>query len=400
MNKYNVLLIVIDDLRADHLGCYGYNRNTSPNIDVFAKKGIIFKNAISQAAWTKPSIASLFTSLYPFQHMTGAGENNFHHLNKNCITLAEKLKNSGYCTLAITSSSVVEDCDYDNGFSEFIKSKEDSKIKDLLLTRLKSDVPFFVYLHYDSCHAPFKPSKKFDKFDVYGGKFILSNSNKQLVQNKKFILSENDLKTLIAKYDGEILYVDYLIGELLKDLDKGGILKNTLVIITADHGEAFLEHGLVWHESRQLYNELIKIPLIVILKGVIDKNRKSNNIVRAIDIAPTILDLLEIEPESSFEGDSLFEDHEFAISQSIDWGIAQSIENKNYKLIIRYDRDWELYDKKTDPFERKNIFDKNKYKETIDDFKKNAFPEFKPIKRVKTENDKKIMKKLKELGYF
>jgi arylsulfatase A-like enzyme len=249
MRGENVLIIVVDALRADHLPCYGYERDTAPNICKFAERGIIFSHAVSQSPWTKPSVASLFTSLYPFHHKTsGLSENTCPDLDDSFLTLAEKLKEEEYYTIGITGNGILCDHNYDQGFDIFIK-REDVRVKDQFLRIIEElKRPFFAYLHYMGVHAPYTPPQRYDVYDRWDSTVEVSSGNYRKINRKELILSEDDVNHIIAKYDGEILYKDQMIGDLLKSLESMGIMNSTHVIITSDHGEELLDHGKVWHD--------------------------------------------------------------------------------------------------------------------------------------------------------
>lgn len=443
--RYNVLLIVIDTVRADHLPCYGYARDTAPNICALAAKGTLFNRSISQAAWTKPSVASLFTSNYPFEHKTGKGSGNSPDLDSDYITLAEKMRENGYGTVAVVGNQLILGRGYDQGFDSYVSTKgwarqgikspkwwvrygyrffsqyvrngfrtdrsEDIAVNPLFLESLK-DVrrPFFGYLHYMSPHATYCPPAEFDVFDELGGDLGCSYwlDMKKGVLNGSIHVSEAQFNHLIAKYDGEILYVDHLVGELLGELEETGELEDTLIIVTADHGEEFLEHGWLMHASFQLYPELIHVPLILALDGVVEEGRVRNGLVETIDVAPTILEIIGVEGEPSFKGESLFSGREFAVSNSIDGTITQSIEDEWHKLIVRYEDCGdgkrfsacrELYDIASDPAEKEDIYDEAEHNETIRRLEALMLPPFKPD-HERYKQDEETISQLRALGYL
>jgi len=317
-DKPNVILILIDTLRADHLSSYGYERETSPHIDRMAKEGVLFQNAVAPAPWTKPSTASLLTSRYPSVLGTIYGQSM---LPDSATTLAEVLKSAGYTTAGFVANpqvkaifnfnqgfdfyddSIVEDKIYYN----ILRSRDLEKriIRSLFKIRLSwthnnnaemlnrkfipwlkenKDTNFFLYLHYIDPHEPYSPPSPFNTKYTSSG------------------MSKNERN--IALYDGEIAYIDKHIGELLHLLEELNIADNTLVILTSDHGEEFYEHGGTGH-GQSLYEELIRVPLIIKYPSVLPAGNMVKNRVGIIDVMPTILEILDISSDNHMEGVSL-----------------------------------------------------------------------------------------------
>lgn len=302
-NRPNVVLISLDTLRADHLGCYGYSRNTSPNIDRIARNGTIFKNAIAQAPWTAPSHISLFTSTYPIQHGVES-YSNLRKLSRRFVTLAERLKESGYITAGFTGGAFMSgEIGFDRGFdvyNDISNKKGDIKyssgyVFDWLSQNYKEK--FFLFIHCFDIHQ-YNPPEPYNKLFCpnYQGKI---KPSKELVFkiNDSYggffeTLSKEDVEFIISLYDGAIAYVDSFIGKLVEKLKEHNIYDRTIIIITSDHGEAFNEHGKTGH-GFILYDELIRIPLVMKGPGI-PKKMEIEQTVRQIDIMPTILELLDI----------------------------------------------------------------------------------------------------------
>jgi len=305
----NVILIVVDTLRADHLGCYGYSRNTSPEIDKLAKEGIIFKNMFAQSSWTKPSTVSILSGLYPQNH--GA---NTHKgiLSGEVNLLSEILDKHGYRSYAFVANSIVSGIfGFEQGFKKFfilkkevnkriIHSRSDGVNKTLLpfLQQLEDTSNNFIYIHYIDPHEPYTPKEKhFSKSNkiTFSNDFFHSGvffSMNEVEQNKA-------IKEMIDAYDDEILYNDKMIGKLIKTLKEKNMYSNSIIIITSDHGEEFFEHGGFLH-GRSLYGELLKVPLIIRLPDKI--NKTIDKIANQVDILPTILALLEIPIPNGIDG--------------------------------------------------------------------------------------------------
>lgn len=369
----NVLVICIDSLRADHLGCYGYTRDTSPCIDTVAKDGIRFTSAISQAPWTKPSVASLFTSLYMSVHNVWYGYKDTKDYAVSCrlsgdiVTLAEILKIHGYETAAFGQKlHLRKEFGFKQGF-DLLKMGlgKSANINTSVTTWLQKRQPdkFFVYLHYDDAHFPYNPSDKFKIYDVSQSKANVTGENFKSIRTGEMKLSQEDIDHIIASYDGEIKSVDEKIGLLLKQLDGMGYGDNTLIIILADHGDEFMEHGGVAH-GHTLYEELIRIPLI--MKGpVLPKNVHIRGLAQSIDIAPTILDILDLQPGREMEGKSLVplifkgkKVHNAVYSErkSYQGEFSRAVRTEKWKLIKDYKTKQSLlFDLENDPGESRNV---------------------------------------------
>lgn len=309
----NVLLISMDTLRADHLGCYGYSRDTSPYIDHIADEGVRFNWAISQAPYTLSSHMSLLTSLYPSFHKVNKLENN--RLNPKITTLAEVLYNEGYRTWAITGGGQTSHSyGFAQGFETYIQytSREhdvENKVEETTnFLRGEDDTSFFIFFHSYKTHAPYIPAPPYDKkFDPdYQGDITADLDTIDAINNGDIEISPEDLNHIISLYDGEIREADSALVPLFRHLKRKGLEENTLVIFTSDHGEEFGEHGDVARHSRTLFDELIRVPLIFRLPGVLPAGKVIEDQVQSIDILPTILDLVGAESErESFQGTSL-----------------------------------------------------------------------------------------------
>ena len=304
----NVLLITIDTLRADHLGCYNYFRKTSPNIDHFASTGVLFEHAYCQMPTTGPSHASIFSSNYP--RRLGLLKNGWV-LSSQYPTLAENLKKNGYVTSAFVSSFTLDPQfgfargfdEYDAKFSSqgssggsdfdwegqhveggFDQRGDVTTLKAINWIQKHRKEKFFLWVHYFDPHSPYTPPKP------YADDFLKE--------------TRTPLDQEIANYDGEILFVDVQVGKLLNYFKDESLDSKTLIIIASDHGEGLGQHNWMRH-GRNVYDELTRILLLMRFPDVIPVNLRLNHIVQGIDIAPTILDLLKIKKEKSFQGQSL-----------------------------------------------------------------------------------------------
>ncbi|MFN3532500.1 MAG: sulfatase [Candidatus Brocadia sp.] len=372
----NVLVICVDSLRADHLGCYGYDRDTSPCIDKVANDGVLFTNAISQAPWTKPSVASLFTSMYMSVHNVLYGYRDTKDYAISCrmsndiVTIAEILKIHGYATAGFGQKlHLRKEFGFKQGF-DLLKMGlgKSSNINNNVISWLHKRQPdkFFLYIHYDDAHFPYTPQDKFKMYDVYKSNANVTGENFKSIRNGEIKLSKEDINHIIASYDGEIKCVDEKIGLLLKQLDGMGYGNNTLVIILADHGDEFMEHGGVAH-GHTLYEELIRVPLI--MKGPsIPKKTQISGLAQCIDIAPTILDILDLQPDKEMEGRSLVplilrgeevQDAVYSERKNYNGEFLRVIRTKKWKLIKDFDtKQTLLFDLENDPGEITNVRDR------------------------------------------
>lgn len=293
----NILFILIDTLRADHLGSYGYERPTSPALDALARDGIRFDRHLAQSSWTKCSMASLWTGLYPSR----TGVLRFDHALPESATLpAEILQASGFETAAIWRNGwVAPNFGFSQGFDSYHSprptpvpaevrrekptvgldgSDNDAMHSAVEFLRSRRDERWFLYLHLMDVHQY-----------AYDGNSAL------------FGTEYSDL------YDNSIHWVDYNIGELIRTLEHWGVRDRTLIVIASDHGEAFGEHGTEGH-ARNLYTELTRTPLIISLPFSLEEGITINSPSQNVDIWPTILDLVGQQPLPDTDGKSLVQE--------------------------------------------------------------------------------------------
>jgi arylsulfatase A-like enzyme len=337
----NVLVIVVDTLRADHLSTYGYSRPTSPNLTRIANQGVLFENAISTSSWTLPVHASMLTGLYPHDHRAIQDRSS---LGSGYRTLGEALETRGYRTAAFSANTIFfsrgrglgrgfihfED-DFQTLASTFQRSFYGGRISNhLCQLRLVADWPgrktaeeinqhalhwidsdrrpFFVFLNYYDVHDPYRPPdpylhyygkpRNFKQSEWFRSKDSFCNTNKM----DDFTPEER--AAALDTYDGAINYVDEKIAELIEELKKRGLVENTLVIITSDHGEGFYEHGTMNHAT-SLYRELIHVPLIFSGTGQIPAGKKVTEPVSLTALPATVLDLLGDRDQREFSEPSL-----------------------------------------------------------------------------------------------
>jgi arylsulfatase A-like enzyme/Tfp pilus assembly protein PilF len=287
----NVILITIDTLRADHLGCYGYGRAQTPNIDDWANQGALFRNATTTTPLTLPAHSSIMTGAYPIAH--GVRDNVGFYLDDKWVTLAETLKSNGFQTGGFISAFVLDRrWGIAQGFQEYFDHFELSKYKAVSLDAVQrrgdetldhalkwidkvKDQRFFSWIHFYDPHTPYDPPDPFRKpwaNQMYG------------------------------LYDGEIAYTDHLIGELKAYLKAHNLDSTTAIVLMADHGESLGEHDETGH-GFFIYDATTHIPMIVVVPG--RKHLDIRDQVRSIDVYPTICSLMQVQPPKAVEGKSL-----------------------------------------------------------------------------------------------
>ena len=304
-NTNNVILISLDTLRPDHLGCYGYSRNTSPSIDSIAKESVLFQNTFATSPWTLPSHVSMLTSLNCINHQVYHTDQS---MDPALITLADILRNKGYFTGAITGGGYV------SGLYGFSKGFDSYHVRGGILEKNAAEVGcryaldwierhkdrnFFLFLHTYQIHTPYRSPSPYDALFLGENSEFTEIDLGQLRFNheNRYKSVPEDLKqNIIDLYDAEIRYTDEsLVDPLMDKLKELDLYDNTMVILTSDHGEEFFEHNS-WEHSHSLYNESIKIPLIIKFFGSKHAGKKITKFARIIDIMPTILHELDINP--------------------------------------------------------------------------------------------------------
>jgi arylsulfatase A-like enzyme len=410
----NVILISLDALRQDHLGCYGYYRNTSPKVDKIAGESTLFTNAIATANWTIPSHMSILTSLYPMEagFVSGGLLNEQSFIAENVRTLAEYLRNEGYFTLGVHGGGYVSEFyGFDKGFSAYIKGSKD--IAQGVRTIIKNldkykDNNFFLFFHTLEIHWPYTRDSYLKELPEYAP-----------VREK-----------IIARYDSGIKYADEYLGKLFEWLDKNRLLEKTILIIISDHGETF---RLVKETSRSgshgstLYEEEIKIPMIVRIPSVNENGKKIEYQVSTLDLVPTILDCLNIEPSTGMRGISLLpliRDNQmpkprFAYTEATHSKEKfQSIRSNDFKLLTTSQSDlamlqgkhdsFRFIDLKNDPMEVRDVWNKKSvlaksYAEYLQRLLESIRANMLKLKRANTDvpaGDRELEEQLKGLGYI
>ena len=406
-SKRNIILLTIDCLRGDHLSCLGYDKNITPNIDRLASDGILFTKTMSNGGNTFFSVPSFLTSTFP------------PSCNKSLSTVAEILRNNGYKTVAFNPNPMTfvkvdnkKSIRIDKGFDRYeIMLSNVSKIKlaigfyrmrlaKILLRKILYEkgmvfkllygvydrsmklfpwfflpkehlnIPtadklneeaikwiknqknsFFLWIHYMDVHEPYAPPSTRNKETLYLVTKYRDFPNK---------LTKNEIEKLHSLYEKQIEYTDRAIGSFLGSLKNIEGYEKNVTIITADHGDAFGEHGTLGHGGEfpaNVYDEIIHVPLVI---HGLEKNVVINRQVQLLDLAPTICEIAIISPPFSFEGRSLFDDNERKVISNSE--CAMSYRTEKYKIIINKSKAGriEMYDLSKDPNEKNDIYDQNK----------------------------------------
>ena len=397
----NVILLVLDTVRAFSLSAYGYERNTSPFLAELAARGARFDRAISPAPWTLPSHATMFTGRYPHELSSGWST----PLDATFPTLAEVLTKSGYLTVGVAanlrycsyefgiSRGFTRYRDYDVSLSEMVRTSQlshsvssmvsralrwefspgrmnatriNSRVLDLLESR--AGRPFFAFVNYYDAHSPYAPPAPYDTL------FLGRQPVTRDPGDDKYTADETrDLK---AAYDASIAYLDMQLRQFFADLESRGLLKNTMVIVTSDHGEEFGEHGLMNHGS-SLYFPSVNVPLIVVQPGVVPAGLVVHDPVTLRDIPSTILRAAGVANAAALPGRSLdrwwhgaplldtsepsplIAEVDFAKNLpahfAVSKGNMKSIVSDGYRFILRGDGEGEMFDVFGDAWEQRDL---------------------------------------------
>jgi len=436
----NVILISVDTLRADHLGCYGYERNTSPNIDALASDSVTFLNTYSSSPWTLPSHVSMLTSLHGVNHQVSYEDES---MDPSIITLADVLRvNQFYCAALTGGGFVHAKYGFSKGFNSYSDEggilRQDSAEHLFHATsrwlEREKDKSFFLFLHTFQPHNPYacpypyktmfiEEEAKWSHIDLLsylGGKPGIFKE-----------LTEKERQNIEGLYDAEIRYTDEeFVAPLIKKLKHMGLYDKTMIIFTSDHGEEFYEHQ-GWGHGHSLYDESLKVPLIIKFPGSRFNGRRISNFVSLVDIFPTILDELGVSMRDlDIDGKSLFpviigkqkEDRIFladVASNILDSHIPQkiSMNRGEEKLILnkkfkKEDLEFflsqppglipvEIYNLSLDPGEKKNIAGVRSElaNQIIHDINQ-IFKEAKKRSTGKLKMSEELKKQLEALGYI
>jgi arylsulfatase A-like enzyme len=406
--RLNVLVVVLDGARADHVSCYGYNRETTPFLDQVAREGVRFPHMIAAAPWTLPSHASLFTGLYPVTH--GATDEN-RFLSPHRQTMAQHLKAAGYRTAAFcTNPWVSPETGFGSGFDAFFTQRHHNRLaaralrygrtaSDKLLRRTDSgarrtnqalrrwlaasDRPFFAFVHYNETHRRYCPPPPYDRLfmpsEFSAARVREVNQDDDRYFARQVEMGEEDFVILAGLYDGALRYVDARVREIADVLRARDEWDQTLVIVTSDHGEHLGEHHMMDH-TFGLTDTLLRVPLLLRCPSQVPQGFVVEELAQTTDILPTILRGLDVSvDEGTGQGRALLDQGRvtvgprFAIAERFRPRLSafrqrfpafdtrpfevrqKAIRTKREKFIWHSDEANEFYDLVADPGEQHNL---------------------------------------------
>jgi arylsulfatase A-like enzyme len=391
----NVLVLLVDTLRADRLGCYGANPSPSPVLDGIAAAGTVFEETIAQSAWTLPSVASILTGLHPRSHgVLGVLEDGRReaarrdrtpgdrsYLADAIPTLAERAQDAGITTVAVSANPLVSaGTNLARGFETFVefgldghppawRSAREINRAFLDWVTVNGRHRFLAYLHYMDVHDPYDPPAPFRPAPAAGMRARIASGDiheiaERIAQGDAEVLAPAELAYLRTLYDGQIRYWDAELGTLRDGLATAGLLDRTVLLVTSDHGEEFLEHGRLKHGAH-LYEELVRVPLIVSGAGI--PRGRTGGIAQGIDVFPTIAALLGAGVPDGLPGRNLLAPGrvDFAVSET--W-FGAGADGRAMEVVALRTPVWkvihgvnagrfEVYDLVRDPTERHDLFD-------------------------------------------
>jgi arylsulfatase A-like enzyme len=387
----NVVLLTIDTMRKDVLGCYGSTLNLTPNLDELAGKSIVYTNHISAGPYTQASFPAILTSSYFLEF----GEPK--KLSDRRTVISEVIQRGGFTTAAFHSNPYISAYfGWNRGWDEFYDSMKDEvsqtipyikgdivnqKAADWLerYTKAGNYKPFFLWIHYMDVHEPYVPLPKYiEKVDP-----SIDLTPQQMMELFKEVLLPRDtsnlqkVELLKKLYQAHIAEVDGYTGQLIKILEQLGLQRDTVLIVTTDHGDEFGEHGGLSHDGK-FYSELINVPLII-FDPQLTQGRTINDIVSGVDIAPTVCSLFDLTGDNNWHGQSLLPTDDY-ISKGAFGEAVGKLSHKiqptdrpihfyqegNLRISHRIEGDsWQLYDLQADPAEKNNIIDVHQQGESM-----------------------------------
>jgi len=427
---YDVVLIGIDTLRADATSLYGpslHGRDTTPNLRKLAERGVLFRNAVSQAPWTIPSFGAIHTGRYPHEH---GGYSLNGALRDNEVLLAEALAEAGYATRAVVSHTYVgPQRGFAQGFERYDASNAlghraitSEAVTDLALRILaaRDERPLFLFAHYFDAHYEYMDHPESEYGDSYQGWLRHENDYENLLKNRQMVSAEEN-RWLVDLYEEEIAHTDREIGRLLAALEQSGRMERTLIVVVADHGEEFLDHGSYGHTST-LWQEQLHVPLLVVPPGS-KRAARVDGVVETRAVFGTVLDTLGVDFAEAARARSLLrhvaadgselpdpQAKAFSITwlpdSEVAWGkrmCISSLREGRWKLVRHYT--WErtlLFDLEADPREQRDLAAAEPERAAAMAATLEAWTEEQKNRGAgrKISVDAEELRKLKELGYL
>ncbi len=302
-----VVVLMIDTLRADHVGLHGAEGGTTPFLDALGAQSFVFDRAYANASWTRPSVASLFTSRIPRAH---GCVNRDGVLSGQLVTLAEAFKLGGWPTQGvIANGNVPGKFGFAQGFDEyvFIKNRPEPYADAMrmvepveqALAAIGEESPYFLYLHYVDPHDPYHPREGFTADPAYAG--AMDGSQEALKPFQSVRPDAETYERVLSLYDGEIAWLDAQLAELFATLEASGVLDDAWLVVTSDHGEGLWDHRVRAH-GQEVYEEQIRVPLFVRPPGGLPAEVRIDNPIPLVDVAPTLLDLVGLPRPRTFDG--------------------------------------------------------------------------------------------------
>lgn len=433
----NVVLVTIDTIRADHCSFHGYARETTPFLKQLAAQGILFNRAFASTATTAPSHATMLTGLYPLQHNV---QRNGHRLNDRFLTITEILRSKRFFTAAFVGTyGIFGPGNLHQGFNYFDEPRKEDCLPSLLyrpaeqttqkVMRWLSDFGdsqrLFLWVHFFDPHAPYSPPKPhnstFSPGSVQEREMWVKYFSQE--RNNKYLLAhQTKMMRYITAYDGEIHYVDQEIKRLFEFMTQKGLNRNSMWIVTGDHGEGLGNHDFLWHATR-IYNEQLRTPLIVHFTDGRYGGAVIDRIVEHTDIVPTIAEYTGAEVDLGLQkkplyGTSLgrvwrqsgepfpaklaFSQREAPAANEERDDRQYAVQGPQFKFIYRTKGSSELFNLKEDPYEMNNLEGTERIEENalrqyiVSEIHKLRGADATPVEPV----DRKTIEDLKSLGYI
>ena len=443
----NVVLIVLDALRADHVSAYGYQRETTPAIDGLARDGVLFRNARSHGNRTIISVPSIFTSLYPSFHGTVGRGKLVRPLAEDHTTIAEIFRDRGYATVGLMSNEYLKrgyglsqgfdrlDCFYAEryllGLYKLLRhlrvierpryavslhpNARDVTDHALDWLRLLDGRPFLLYAHFMDTHHPYAPPPPYDTmFGRYNGALkpldLFAKTTRTLRGSGSETLSGEEIEKLKDYYDGSIRFADDQIGRLLAEAKRVSGERDLLVVVTSDHGDEFFEHGRFHHENL-LIEELIHVPLVFWSSKRFARGVEIRSLVRHVDILPTLADLIGAESPPGVAGRSLVpmlegDTDTVDVESFAEGDFCASLSRGGWKMMMVDSTGvFQLYDVSKDPLEREDLSAAapevyEQMRARLVEYVEKAKTARERAKTMETEADEETVRKLRALGYM